>query len=78
MTPVSCSLPFWGRSLKTDVGCVECQTGELLARTSCLEVRFVCESCHLVFDLADLAPRLSDSEFSKLADMVADRMSNRI
>ena len=62
----------------TAVTCPRCGKGTLLVRRSCTQVRFQCQACEHSFLLADLVRVLDDAAFAALAEVVGDRLSDRV
>jgi len=69
---------FGFRSQDTAVTCPRCGEGTLLVRRSCMEVRFQCQACERGFLLADLVRVLDAAAFDALAELVGDRLSDRL
>ena len=63
---------------ETNVVCPTCSAGKLTTRFSCLSTVFHCDHCSTRFTLADLASQLVEDEFDRLADLVEERLSDRI
>ena len=63
---------------ETNVGCPSCGKGKLTTRFSCLSTVFHCDQCETRFTLADLAATLVEEDFDRLADIVEERLSDRI
>ena len=68
------------RRAQTDTGvtCPACSRGLLTVRRSCLQTHFECEACHGRHLLSELVQPLSDEDFALLAEVVGDRLSDRI
>jgi 4-hydroxy-3-methylbut-2-en-1-yl diphosphate synthase IspG/GcpE len=70
---------MWRRfKTATGVGCPECQAATLDLVTSCLATRVCCPGCGRAFTLDQLAARLDDEAFARLAELVGDRLSDRV
>ena len=65
-------------SRETDVGCPGCGTGMLHVIVSCTSATVTCRDCHAAFTLGELSERLAPDDFTRLADVVGDRMSDRV
>lgn len=74
------SAGYFSRFTETETGvkCPQCGKSQLINRFSCLEANFFCESCEEVFLLEDLVKKLDDDDFSKLAEQVDGRYSDRV
>jgi len=81
MASNTCALPIgfsrFGRH-ESNVTCPVCNTGKLTTMFSCLEADFTCSECGKRQSLAELVRVTTDEEFTSLAEMVADRFSNRV
>jgi hypothetical protein len=67
----------WGR-VETRIPCPDCGAERLLAVRSCARSYCHCEACDRRFTVAELAPRLSDEQFERLAEAVGEHLSNRV
>ncbi|MBW2262856.1 MAG: hypothetical protein JRG91_12845 [Deltaproteobacteria bacterium] len=65
-------------SRETDVGCPGCGEGTLHVIVSCMSAKVTCPDCHAAFTLSELSGRLAPEDFSRLADVVGDRTSDRV
>lgn len=63
---------------ETTVDCPSCGKGKLTTRFSCLSTVFHCDRCKTRYTLADLAAVLAEEDFDRLADIVEERLSDRI
>jgi hypothetical protein len=69
---------MWRRSKTTSVRCPECRAATLDLIASCLTTRVFCPACDRAFTLDQLATRLDDEAFARLAELVGDRLSDRV
>lgn len=58
--------------------CPECGAATLASLFTCHEAMFRCPDCGAVLLLSELVHRTSEDEFSRLADVVNDRFSDRV
>ena len=65
-------------NLKTDVDCPGCRQGKLFVQRFCRQTTLECTICQKGFTFEDLATRLDDETFDKLAEAVQDRLSDRV
>lgn len=64
--------------LDTGVSCPDCRDGTLVLHRFCVRTTLQCSRCRVAFSLADLAGRLGDEPFERLAEAVGDRLSDRV
>lgn len=69
---------FGPRAQRTDVPCPACEHGALVIHRSCLQTSFRCAGCGERFGLEHLARLLDDARFAELAELVGDRLSDRV
>ena len=62
----------------TQVTCPSCGQGTLHVIVGCMSASVACRDCHAAFTLADLSERLAPDDFSRLAEAVGDRTSDRV
>ena len=65
-------------SRETDVGCPGCGEGTLYVIVSCMSTTVTCRDCHAAFTLGELCEMLAPDDFTRLADVVGDRTSDRV
>lgn len=62
----------------TSVCCPRCGGAPLVLERSCLATRFFCPACGRRCGLEALARELDDAGFAALAELVDDRLSDRV
>jgi hypothetical protein len=66
------------REENTGVPCPCCGRAALVIQRGCLHTRFVCPGCSTPFGLEQLARLLDDARFASLAELVGDRLADRV
>lgn len=58
--------------------CPVCDGSNLSLVISCLATRLWCAICNQTYSLEQLAPRLDERAFARVAELLGDRLSDRV
>jgi len=60
------------------IACPDCPDQTLTLRLTCLAAWLSCPACRRSFSVEELAPKLDEATFERLADLLGGRLSDRV